>query len=109
MRFLLDHDVPDKAAQLLRYWGHDVEKLRDTLPITTTDEAVFAHAQQARRVILSCTSVAIETISQRCPEGNRTASAVCRFDYPDPPPDPASRVCAPAFTLEADAGDRLDR
>lgn len=54
MKFLLDHDVPDEAAQLLRYWGHDVERLRDALPVTATDEAVFAHAQQAGRVILSC-------------------------------------------------------
>ena len=54
MKLLLDHDVPDEAAQLLRYWGHDVQKLRDALPVTATDAAIFAHAQQAGRVILSC-------------------------------------------------------
>ena len=54
MRFLLDHDVPDEAAQLLRYWGHDVEKLRDALPITSTDEAVFAYGQSSGRVIVTC-------------------------------------------------------
>ena len=54
MKFFLDHDVPAEAAQLLRYWGHDVEKLRDVLPITTPDDAVFAHAQATERLILSC-------------------------------------------------------
>lgn len=54
MKFLLDQDVPDEAARLLRYWGHDVETLREALPVTATDEQVFAYAQQARRVILSC-------------------------------------------------------
>jgi len=54
VKFLLDHDVPDEAAQLLRYWGHDVKTLRESLPVTATDEEVFAHAQESRRVILSC-------------------------------------------------------
>lgn len=54
MRFLLDQDVPDEVAQLLRYWGHDVTKLRETLPVTATDEAIFAHAQTSGRVIVSC-------------------------------------------------------
>lgn len=54
MKFLLDQDVPDEVALLLGYWGHDVEKLRDALPITSTDEAVFAHAQARERVIVTC-------------------------------------------------------
>jgi len=54
LKFLLDHDVPDEVAQLLNYWGHDLQKLRDALPITTSDEAVFAHARADGRVIVSC-------------------------------------------------------
>ena len=54
MKFLLDQDVPDEAARLLRHWGHEVETLREALPVTATDEEVFAHAQKSGRVILSC-------------------------------------------------------
>jgi len=34
VKFLLDHDAPEEVAQLLRYWGHDVRKLREVLPVT---------------------------------------------------------------------------
>ena len=39
MKLLLDHDVPDEVEQLLRYWKHDVQRLRKVLPIRATDEA----------------------------------------------------------------------
>ncbi len=48
MRFLLDHDVPGEVAHLLRHWDHDVVSLRQALPITAPDEAVFRHAHTAR-------------------------------------------------------------
>lgn len=54
MKFLLDHDVPAEVAQLLRHWKHDVTQLRVALPVTSTDEAVFAWAQQENRIIVSC-------------------------------------------------------
>ena len=54
MKFLLDHDVPDEVAQSLRHWGHDPQRLRDVLPVTTPDEQVFAWAQSRERVIVSC-------------------------------------------------------
>ena len=51
MKFLLDHDVPAEVARLLRYWGHEVELLKEVLPITTPDDAVFAHvAADVRRL-----------------------------------------------------------
>jgi predicted nuclease of predicted toxin-antitoxin system len=42
------------VLQLLRYWGHDAEKLREVLPVTSPDLEVFAYAQQAGRLIVSC-------------------------------------------------------
>jgi predicted nuclease of predicted toxin-antitoxin system len=54
VRFLLDHDVPDVMAQLLRHWGHEPIRLREALPITASDEEVFAHAQSLRLPIISC-------------------------------------------------------
>ena len=54
MRFLLDHDVPDAVAHLLRHWGHDPIRLREALPITASDEEVFAQAQSLWLPIISC-------------------------------------------------------
>lgn len=54
MKFLLDHDVPDEAGQLLRYWKHEVQRLREVLPPTTADLAVFEFAQREQRIIISC-------------------------------------------------------
>ena len=54
MKFLLDHDVPDEVEQLLRYWKHDVQRLREVLPVRTTDEVLFEFAQRAQRIIISC-------------------------------------------------------
>jgi len=54
VKFLLDHDVPDEVEQLLRYWKHDTQRLRDVLPITTADEKIFTFAQQQHRIIISC-------------------------------------------------------
>jgi predicted nuclease of predicted toxin-antitoxin system len=54
MNFFLDHDVPDEVEQLLRYWKHEVQRLREVLPITALDEAVFDFAQQHQRIIISC-------------------------------------------------------
>ena len=54
MKFLLDHDVPDEVEQLLRYWRHDVRRLREVLPITAADAAVFEWAQREPRIIISC-------------------------------------------------------
>jgi predicted nuclease of predicted toxin-antitoxin system len=54
MKFLLDHDVPDEVEQLLRYWQHDVRRLREVLPVMAADHAVFEFAQQEQRIIISC-------------------------------------------------------
>jgi len=54
MKFLLDHDVPDEVEQLLRYWKHEVGRLREVLPVTAADVAVFEWAQREQRIIVSC-------------------------------------------------------
>ncbi len=54
MKFLSDHDVPDEVEQLLRYWKHDVQRVREVLPIRSTDEAVFEFAQREQRIIITC-------------------------------------------------------
>ena len=54
MKFLLDHDVPDEVGQLLSYWKHEVQTLREILPATTADQVIFEFAQRERRIIISC-------------------------------------------------------
>ena len=54
MKFFLDHDVPDEVEQLLRFWKHDTQRLRDVLPVTAPDEKVFEFAQAQQRIIISC-------------------------------------------------------
>ena len=54
MRFLLDNDVPDRVADLLREAGHDVTKLREVLPVTTRDPEVFNHAIAQRQILVTC-------------------------------------------------------
>jgi len=54
MKFLLDHDVPDEVGQLLQFWKHDVQRLREVLPMTTADSVLFEFAQREQRIIVSC-------------------------------------------------------
>lgn len=54
MKFLLDHDIPDDVAHLLRHWGHEVAVLREVMPITTPDEEIFAYICQYQLVVITC-------------------------------------------------------
>ena len=54
MRFLLDHDVPDTIAGVLARAGHEVNLLRDVLPVDTKDFQVLALAAQRDLVLVTC-------------------------------------------------------
>jgi uncharacterized protein with PIN domain len=54
VKFLLDHDVPDQVAQLLRYLGHEVTLVREALSPTAEDAEVFEFAQSHRPIIVTC-------------------------------------------------------
>jgi predicted nuclease of predicted toxin-antitoxin system len=54
MIFLLDHDVPLEVAQVLRREGHEVHRLVDQLPITTSDSMVFDHARSNGWITVTC-------------------------------------------------------
>lgn len=41
MNFLLDHDVPERVAAVLRQEGHAVTRLREVLQIDIDDAAVL--------------------------------------------------------------------
>jgi predicted nuclease of predicted toxin-antitoxin system len=54
VRFLLDHDVPDEVAQVLKQLGHEVTLVREALSATALDPEIFDHAQKNDLVILTC-------------------------------------------------------
>ena len=54
MRFLLDHDVPDTIAGVLARAGHEVDLLREILPVDAKDVQVLALAARRELVLLSC-------------------------------------------------------
>lgn len=51
MTFFFDHDVPEDAAFALEAMGHQVIRLRDVLPTTTTDDEVFRHRGLQKGVV----------------------------------------------------------
>jgi len=54
VKFLLDHDIPDDVAHLLRHWGHEVTVLREVMPIATPDEEMFAYTCRHQLVVITC-------------------------------------------------------
>lgn len=54
MRFLLDHDVPDRLAGVLVQAGHEVTRLRDVLPIDSDDATVLEAAARSRAILVTC-------------------------------------------------------
>lgn len=54
MKFLLDHDVPETIAGVLIKAGHDVKRLREVLPVDTSDAEVLSYAAQQTLVLVTC-------------------------------------------------------
>jgi predicted nuclease of predicted toxin-antitoxin system len=54
MTFFFDHDVPEDAAFALEALGHQVVRLRQILPTTTTDDEVFRYANDNNHILITC-------------------------------------------------------
>jgi len=54
MTFLFDQDVPEDAAFALEAMNHQVIRLREVLPITTTDDEVFRYANASEYILVTC-------------------------------------------------------
>jgi len=54
VRFFLDHDLPEDIALLLRYWRHEVRRLRDVLPLKTPDVDIWAYARAEGLIVITC-------------------------------------------------------
>jgi predicted nuclease of predicted toxin-antitoxin system len=54
LNFLLDHDVPAEVARVLLRDQHEVSKVKDILPVNSSDEKVFAEAIRQDCVLITC-------------------------------------------------------
>jgi predicted nuclease of predicted toxin-antitoxin system len=53
VKFLLDHCVPNRVADVLTASGHEVIKLRECLPTDSSDSTVIAMAEELDGVLVS--------------------------------------------------------
>ncbi|HVH72288.1 MAG TPA: DUF5615 family PIN-like protein [Candidatus Dormibacteraeota bacterium] len=53
LRFLADHCVSNSTIQILREGNHEVLRLRDVLPVESSDAIVLAKAQEIDAVLIS--------------------------------------------------------
>lgn len=54
MKFFLDHDVPERVAEVLKLEGHSVTRLREALPIETPDAGVLKYALEHDLILVTC-------------------------------------------------------
>jgi predicted nuclease of predicted toxin-antitoxin system len=53
LRFLADHCVSNSTVQTLREANHEVLRLRDVLPVESSDTIVITKAQEIEAILLS--------------------------------------------------------
>jgi predicted nuclease of predicted toxin-antitoxin system len=53
MKFLLDANMPRSAADVARALGHEVEDVRDVLPMGAEDSAVAAYAAEHGHILVT--------------------------------------------------------
>jgi len=53
LRFLGDHCISNFIIQTLREANHEVVRLRDVLPVESSDDVVIAKAQEIDAILLS--------------------------------------------------------
>ena len=56
LRFFADHCVSNFIIQTLRDAGHEVIRLRDAIPVDSSDEVVIAQAQALEAILISLDS-----------------------------------------------------
>lgn len=54
MKFLLDHDVPELVAEVLDRHRYEVVRLRNVMPMDTTDCDVLAYADENKLIVVTC-------------------------------------------------------
>jgi predicted nuclease of predicted toxin-antitoxin system len=54
VNFFLDHDIPERVAEVLKQEGHAIVSLRQSLPIETSDENVLKFAREHEMILVTC-------------------------------------------------------
>ena len=67
MKFLFNHDVPDRIAEVLLAIGHECVRLREILPKETTDAEVLARAHRDQRLLVTCNRDDFLTLAEAQP------------------------------------------
>lgn len=70
MNFLLDHNVPDSVAEVLRELGHAVELVRNILPTDSADPLVATTAETMGSILVSIDRD-FKRIAPHFPKGTR--------------------------------------
>ena len=76
LRFLADHCISNSIVQTLRGANHEVVRLRDVLPVESSDAVVIAKAQEIDAILLSNSDFA-EIVSY--PPENYKELSLCRY------------------------------
>jgi predicted nuclease of predicted toxin-antitoxin system len=54
VKFLLDHDVPERIGDVLREENHSITRLREVLPMNSDDAEVLRYAAEHESILLTC-------------------------------------------------------
>lgn len=53
LRFFVDHCIPNFVIQTLRDAGHEVFRVKDSIPVDSTDAVVISKAQELDSILVS--------------------------------------------------------
>ncbi len=67
MIFLLDQDVPDAIARIIQEAGHEASRLREHLPIESTDDDVLTSARTRGAILVTCNRDDFLTLAKTTP------------------------------------------
>ena len=102
LRLLLDHNVPSSVAEVFRERGHDVQLVKDILPIDAADPLIAAVCQEDN-LILVTGDRDFKVIASRIPRGARTRfRRLSRISLQCNEPQAAQRVSAAMTLIESE-------
>jgi len=78
LRFFADHCVPNLVIQTLLDAGHEVFRLKDYIPIESSDQTVITTAQELNSILISLNGDFADTLSYPPKEYKRLVSLQVR-------------------------------
>ena len=112
LRLLLDHNVPDSVARVFRKHGHEVQLVREILPVDSPDPLIAKVSEEDGSILVSCDRD-FRVIAPRIPLGARTRfKKLSRISLDCNEPQAAKRVEAAMSLIESEyelAQDRPDK